>query len=67
MPAEPLVRVERLCKSYEVPGGRSTPVLFDVDLEIASGEHVSVMGPSGSGKSTFMNLLGGLDSPTSGR
>ena len=67
MPAEPLVRVERLCKSYEVPGGRSRPVLFDVDLVISSGEHVSVMGPSGSGKSTFMNLLGGLDSPTSGR
>jgi putative ABC transport system ATP-binding protein len=67
MTGTPLVRVERLCKSYEVPGGRATPVLFDVDLRIDAGEHVSVMGPSGSGKSTFMNLLGGLDTPTSGR
>jgi len=61
-----LVRVERLCKSYEVPGGRPTPVLYDVDLAILPGEHVSIMGPSGSGKSTFMNILGCLDTPTSG-
>ena len=63
----PLIRVERLCKQYEVPGGRPVPVLHDVELDIGAGELVAVMGPSGSGKSTFMNILGCLDTPTSGR
>jgi len=61
----PLIRVERLCKQYEVPGGQPVPVLHDVDLVIA-GELVAIMGPSGSGKSTFMNILGCLDTPTTG-
>ena len=63
----PLIRVERLCKQYEVPGGRPVPVLHDVDLTIGAGELVAIMGPSGSGKSTFMNILGCLDTPSSGR
>jgi len=63
----PLIRVERLCKQYEVPGGRPVPVLHDVELDIGAGDLVAVMGPSGSGKSTFMNILGCLDTPTSGR
>jgi len=67
MAATPLIRVERLCKEYLVPGGRSVPVLHDVDLAIGAGELVAIMGPSGSGKSTFMNILGCLDTPTSGR
>ena len=67
MGAAPLIRVERLCKQYEVPGGRPVPVLHDVDLAIGAGELVAIMGPSGSGKSTFMNILGCLDVPTSGR
>jgi putative ABC transport system ATP-binding protein len=62
----PLIRVEGLCKSYEVAGGAPVPVLHDVGLRIEAGEFVAVMGPSGSGKSTFMNLLGCLDSPTAG-
>ena len=62
----PLIRVERLCKQYQVPGGQPVPVLHDVDLEIGAGELVAIMGPSGSGKSTFMNILGCLDTPTAG-
>ncbi|HTS21686.1 MAG TPA: ABC transporter ATP-binding protein [Casimicrobiaceae bacterium] len=61
-----LLRTEQLCKSYETAAG-SVPVLKDVDLAIRRGEMVAIMGPSGSGKSTFMNILGCLDLPTSGR
>ena len=64
--ADPLIRVEGLHKQYEIAGGRVAPVLYDVNLSIAPGEFVAIMGPSGSGKSTFMNILGCLDTPTSG-
>ena len=67
MAEAPLIRVERLCKQYEVPGGQPVPVLHEVDLVIGAGELVAIMGPSGSGKSTFMNILGCLDTPTSGQ
>jgi len=61
-----VVAVEHLNKQYETAAG-PVPVLKDVNLEIREGEFVAVMGPSGSGKSTFMNILGCLDTPTSGR
>lgn len=63
---DPLISVEALYKQYETAAG-PYPVLRDVNLDIANGEFVAVMGPSGSGKSTFMNILGCLDTPTAGR
>jgi putative ABC transport system ATP-binding protein len=66
MSAEALIRTERLCKNYETAAG-PLPVLREVNLVIRPGEFVAIMGPSGSGKSTFMNILGCLDLPTSGR
>lgn len=68
---EPLIRVENLCKIYSlgdgVNGTVNSQVLFDVSLAIDRGEFVAIMGHSGSGKSTLMNILGCLDTPTSGR
>jgi len=62
---EPVIRVVCLGKSYETAAGLF-PALRGVDLEIRPGEFIAIMGPSGSGKSTFMNLLGCLDTPSSG-
>ena len=66
MALEALIRTEHLFKQYETAAG-PVPVLKDVSLSIDRGEFVAIMGPSGSGKSTFMNILGCLDLPTSGR
>ena len=60
-----LIRTKGLCKTYSL-GEQSVYALKAVDLDIAQGEYVAIMGPSGSGKSTLLNLLGCLDSPTSG-
>jgi len=63
---DPVIRVVGLGKSYETAAGLF-PALKGVDLEIRPGEFIAIMGPSGSGKSTFMNILGCLDQPSSGR
>ncbi|SFG72883.1 putative ABC transport system ATP-binding protein [Desulfotomaculum arcticum] len=60
-----MIQVSGLTKIYNT-GAHPVPALQDVNLEVKAGEFVSVMGPSGSGKSTLMNLLGCLDTPTSG-
>jgi putative ABC transport system ATP-binding protein len=65
MNGETLIQLRNLTKTYG-SGDAAFTALCGVDLEIRRGEFVAVMGPSGSGKSTLMNILGCLDSPTSG-
>jgi putative ABC transport system ATP-binding protein len=61
-----IIRTLHLYKEYILKNIR-IPALKDVNIEIYEKEFISVMGPSGSGKTTFFNMIGGLDTPTSGR
>ena len=61
-----MITMENITKTYQL-GEVDVPVLKGIDLRIAAGEYVSIMGASGSGKSTLMNIIGCLDRPTSGR
>ncbi len=64
--SDPLVTVQNVTKTFEHEG-RSLEVLKGIDLEIGSGEMVTIVGPSGAGKSTLLHLIGTLDLPTEGR
>ncbi|MBE9544529.1 MAG: ABC transporter ATP-binding protein, partial [Proteobacteria bacterium] len=61
-----IVRVTAVTKVFKL-GKIDVQALKGVDLEIAKGDYISIMGPSGSGKSTLFNMIGGLDKPTSGK
>jgi putative ABC transport system ATP-binding protein len=61
-----IIRLKNINKSFPMEVGGTQQVLFDINLSVRAGEFVSIMGPSGSGKSTCMNIIGALDTPTSG-
>ena len=63
---EPIIKLENVWKIYQL-GKVELPALRGIDLEIAPGSFVSIMGPSGSGKSTLLNMIGALDFPTRGK
>lgn len=63
--AKPIIQVSDLTKIYQM-GTQEVRALYEVSFEVQKNEYIAIMGPSGSGKSTLMNLIGCLDTPTSG-
>ena len=63
---EPYIVLNNVKKGYRI-GTETIPIFADLNLEIAQGEFVAIMGPSGSGKSTLLNMLSGIDRPDQGR
>jgi lipoprotein-releasing system ATP-binding protein len=66
VPARPILEARSIHKIYTQEDGSELPILEGVEIAIAIGEAVAIVGASGSGKSTLLHLLGGLDRPTSG-
>ena len=62
---EPLIQISNLVKTYETPAG-PLGVLQGIDLEVKRGDFIALVGPSGGGKTTFLNMITGVDRPTSG-
>ena len=60
-----LLELKNIYKNYN-QGNMEVPVLKDINLTVEEGEYIAIMGPSGSGKSTLMNIIGCIDTPTSG-
>lgn len=65
--AEEILRLQQVCKAYNVGLPTETEVLHGIDLKLEHGEFLALIGPSGSGKSTLLNIVGMLDRPTAGR
>lgn len=62
-----VIDIRNVCKTYYMSGGMKQDVLKRVNMTVEKGDFVAIMGPSGAGKSTFMNIIGCLDRPTSGK
>lgn len=63
---EKIISLKDINKSFPLELGGEQQVLFNINFDVNAGEFVAIMGPSGSGKSTCMNIIGALDTPTSG-
>lgn len=63
---EKIIELKNICKSFFIGDNEELQVLKNIDLTVAKGEFVAIVGASGSGKSTLMNIIGALDRPTSG-
>ena len=61
-----IITMKNVNKSYKMGSG-SLHVLKDISLTVEQGEYLAILGPSGSGKSTLLHILGGVDTPTSGK
>lgn len=66
METTPIIRIEEMSKSYPI-GGKAFLALKNITLHFNTGEFTGIVGPSGSGKTTLLNIIGSLDTPTSGK
>ncbi len=62
-----MIKLENVCKKYDIDGGEIFYALKNINLEIRKNEYTAIVGPSGSGKSTLMHIIGLLDKPTKGK